>query len=1479
MIPEPIKFHVINQINSVILALKIQIQRNKSIRESLNKTVLDLENSKIEINKLNEIHENNLRPLFYVISNEETDCNTTAAAVQSLNLIISCETVESAQKIVSLMIDTINDTKFSSQGLNSNELVLFEITEVFKQLIARNLCSHLTDEQMCACLQSCFRIYFEQKFSDVLRRSSCIALTNFMILFIKEHNNYNSTDLDLFKNKLSRQSHHHKKRNIYFLTEESTQNLPTDNENIKNNGAENTSDAHRRFGVPTLYEFLRFLISLTDPNIKHNKNEFIEFSLSLISIAFEIGSPQLTCIPSILDLIRSSFCKNLNDLFFHDSLPIFCKTLQIFRIFMIVSRSFFKYEIEILLISLMDMYTQQSDKISCEKKELIRDFILDLFDNKLLLVELFLNYDVQVNCHNLFEYMVDFINQTITIELYHRSLVCLLSFITTLDETFCNLSADKTFICDLKLKKHYNSGISILNSNLSKGIEYYKNKGIFPRENYEPILAQMFKYDKNVDRKLVGESIGNRKYLSLLDAYVRLFDVADTRIDQALRFFLESFRISGESPVISNILEVFSRHYFENNLGVFENVDAVFTLCYAIIMLNVDQHNTTAKLQKSMDFDDFINNLKGVNSGNDFPIDLLKNIYETIHVNEIVVPIEQSNPVRSNYIWRLTSERSRKNPPKYHKIDQIIMQKCIFRTFCSTFIKTLCFLMHKNMTSYTLEMILKAYYTVTKLAAKFQYNQTVDKLVIQLLKFSSVLRSANESATLDIDSIIMDMAFNPSSGVCLIEAFKIIGCYVDCLTLSWKYVLACVANLCAAELLPVQMYEFEDFVDSTSRYFLQVGKRLNKHKYTEASSSFLNSFVQMIITSGDTSDIVGREESYKTAQNIVSQCKIDSIFNNFKQLSNESFVELSKGLVKFSSLNPPKIPFDMDSSESDSVTFLTSPAISTFFFETLMIFCLSNKSRIDLILPEVTDLIHELTVKTQHFSVLNYRAMEGSLRFTARLIDTNEHVSKNVLISLRSLLTNPALLNKYPMTVIYGIYDLLRSQLEYIKSCWDWVCILEIIEIAGCGRNSLLTSVSIYPEILENLSNKHTENNSSYHHCDAHMFEIYQQKALYDAIDDGGKEDLFKFKSSFAEFDFLAFSKSVQCFAFLINNQPSNLTYLNILPCVHALTTFSERIFYLSQTFLSSHNLTTQKTVSHMNRDPNNYSKIPDLKQLEIHTNILLELMFSLFCHSSIVLINYVKSQNLQILTNQETTSLLWHSCWSHLLKRIVVFVIDFRRHIRLSCMHFIERALRIRDIQVMPMIEWFACFQRILLPMLKLLITNSPPINISELDETKTRSLALVSKLFLQNLSEISKHQCFSELWKTILDIIGKYHSSKSTDVLQEALPEYLKNMLSVMTTAGVIDINDISPLSLWNITQIKIKEIYPDFIFSFLGTSLPINNHKSDDANIDNYSQVNNDNGHTMQNSIENKPPTLPVSIPNFKIVTAPRISPDSF
>lgn len=77
---------------------------------------------------------------------------------------------------------------------------------------------------------------------------------------------------------------------------------------------------------------------------------------------------------------------------------------------------------------------------------------------------------------------------------------------------------------------------------------------------------------------------------------------------------------------------------------VFANRDAVYVLCYAILMLNTDQYSTQVKKRMSLEVSvgallpvyavlysqEFIHNQRKINNGEDFPRQFLTDIFNRI---------------------------------------------------------------------------------------------------------------------------------------------------------------------------------------------------------------------------------------------------------------------------------------------------------------------------------------------------------------------------------------------------------------------------------------------------------------------------------------------------------------------------------------------------------------------------------------------------------------------------------------------------------------------------------------------------------------------------------------------------------------------------------------------------------------------------------------------------------------------------------
>ena len=81
----------------------------------------------------------------------------------------------------------------------------------------------------------------------------------------------------------------------------------------------------------------------------------------------------------------------------------------------------------------------------------------------------------------------------------------------------------------------------------------------------------------------------------MLDDYVSLFDFHSMSPDEALRHFLESFVLRGESQQIERIIENFSMKLYDDRPpgSPLKSKDAAFLLSYSMIQVWCRRHGAT----------------------------------------------------------------------------------------------------------------------------------------------------------------------------------------------------------------------------------------------------------------------------------------------------------------------------------------------------------------------------------------------------------------------------------------------------------------------------------------------------------------------------------------------------------------------------------------------------------------------------------------------------------------------------------------------------------------------------------------------------------------------------------------------------------------------------------------------------------------------------------------------------------------------
>lgn len=193
-----------------------------------------------------------------------------------------------------------------------------------------------------------------------------------------------------------------------------------------------------------------------------------------------------------------------------------------------------------------------------------------------------------------------------------------------------------------KRKTALNDAIRQFNFKPKRGVKALIEHG-FIRSDAPADVAQFLLANDRLDKAMLGEYLGegDEYNVSVMHAFVDTMDFTKRRFVDALRQFLQSFRLPGEAQKIDRFMLKFAERYLTGNPNAFANADTAYVLAYSVIMLNTDQHS--AKVAKRMTPEDFIKNNRGINDGQDLPPEYLTAIYEEIGSNEIVLTSEREH--------------------------------------------------------------------------------------------------------------------------------------------------------------------------------------------------------------------------------------------------------------------------------------------------------------------------------------------------------------------------------------------------------------------------------------------------------------------------------------------------------------------------------------------------------------------------------------------------------------------------------------------------------------------------------------------------------------------------------------------------------------------------------------------------------------------------------------------------------------------
>ena len=182
-------------------------------------------------------------------------------------------------------------------------------------------------------------------------------------------------------------------------------------------------------------------------------------------------------------------------------------------------------------------------------------------------------------------------------------------------------------------KMEYQQAVALFNKKPKKGVAMMQSLGRLGETPEE--IAAFLRDSQGLDKTIIGDYLGEREepMLSVMHAYVDAMDFTAQTLDEAIRKFLEGFRLPGESQKIDRLMEKFAERYCKQNPGAYKNADTAYVLSFSVIMLNTDAHNPQVK--NKMTLEGFLRNNRGIDDGADVPAEHLTELYKRIVTNEI----------------------------------------------------------------------------------------------------------------------------------------------------------------------------------------------------------------------------------------------------------------------------------------------------------------------------------------------------------------------------------------------------------------------------------------------------------------------------------------------------------------------------------------------------------------------------------------------------------------------------------------------------------------------------------------------------------------------------------------------------------------------------------------------------------------------------------------------------------------------------
>ncbi|KAF2451285.1 hypothetical protein P171DRAFT_375329 [Karstenula rhodostoma CBS 690.94] len=898
-------------------------------------------------------------------------------------------------------------------------------------------------------------------------------------------------------------------------------------------------------------------------------------------------------------------------------------------------------------------------------------------------------------------------------------------------------------------------GATKFNASPKGGIAFLASQGIIENPDDPKSIVQILQGTSRVDKTVLGEFISKRGNEPILQAFIAQFDFASLRVDEALRRLLNTFRLPGESALIERIVTEFSAQYFQQvGSGDVANTDALFILCYAIIMLNTDQHNPNMKGNKRMAVEDFARNLRGVNDGKDFDPEYLKSIYESIKTREIILPEEHETRNAYDHAWKELLLKTQSTS------DLVICDTNIFDAdmFAATWkpiIATLSYVFMSATDDAVFSRVVTGFDQCAQIAAKYQLTDALDRIISCLAYISTLAPDIPPSTSLNTEVQVEKKSVMVSetavrfgrdgrAQLATVVLFQVIKGSEASIRDGWNHLIHIMVNLFVNSLIPPYFLSFQKTLalppiplQSPAQIIDRVERPADTGIFS-ALSSYVSSFAN-----DEPPEPSDQEIEYTLCTvDTVKECHFEDILANISQLPLDSLRSLLMSLLE-------QIPED-------------------------------GSPRVIVVKPELPSTV---TPRTNGNKVkLNRPVYDPSLVFVLELAtvlalrddETVQELAKDVADALSTVIKDAAKL--HPVLIARCVYYLL----SLLKAS------------NACDHDFIRAPVLL------------------------HTFSKFDEELLKQCASPllKGLADCLKGPNGLR----VELASSPDFWAILNKLQRVPEAAGDVFQLVEDLTTSSlpgvtadnyEAAIALLNEFATTAQVGARQEQLYdqaVRRGKAPKPKKPESDEIVVRGSTAMTIVFQMTNRVA----NFIEQSHL------ETTE-AWTAYWSPILKTLTHQCLNPCREIRQQAFGALQRTLLSNELASEDHQEWTAIFSEVLFPLITQLLKpevyQSDPLGMSE---TRVRAATLLSKVFLHYLTLLSETDDLLDLWLKIITIMDRLINSGQGDNLEEAVSENLKNMLLVLSSGGYLVPPDEKPEKeeLWNETWKRINRFLPNFL-----------------------------------------------------------------